>query len=74
MPRHSISENLTSMDIGHTIRSFTVEPLRDPVPPLRVEPEPAIELERELALELEGSSAAAPFASLIAPSLMRRLG
>ena len=73
MPRHSISENLASMDIGHTIRSFTVEPLRDPVPPRRVEPEPAIELERELALELEGSSAA-PFASLIAPTLMRRLG
>ena len=69
MPRHSISENLTSMDIGHTIRSYTVEPLRDPVPPRRVEPEPAIELERELVLELEGSSAAAPFASLIAPSL-----
>jgi hypothetical protein len=74
MPGHSISGNLTAMDIGHTIRSYTVEPLRDPVPPRRVEPEPAIELERELALELEGSSAAAPFASLIAPSLMRRLG
>ncbi|HEX4678136.1 MAG TPA: hypothetical protein VH210_02870 [Gaiellaceae bacterium] len=65
------------MDIGHTIRSFTIEPLRSPVPPLR-KPEPAteleIELERELALELEASPASVPFASLIAPTLMRRLG
>jgi hypothetical protein len=62
------------MNIGPTIRSFTIEPLRSPVPTVRVEPEPAIELERELALEVTAPPTDAPFASSIAPSLMRRLG
>jgi hypothetical protein len=62
------------MDIGQTIRSFTVEPLRSPVPPLRIEPEPAVALEKERAFELTAPRVDVPFDSLIPPSLSRRFG
>jgi hypothetical protein len=62
------------MDIGQTIRSFTVEPLRNPVPPLRTESELTLELEKELARKLTPPPADVPFVSPTAPSLIRRLG
>jgi hypothetical protein len=62
------------MDIGQTIRSFTVEPLRNPVPPRRTESESTLELEKELDPKLTPPPADVPFVSPTAPSLIRRLG
>jgi len=60
------------MDIGNTLRCFTVEPLRDPVPrptavPGRVrEPEP--KFTRTLLLDDPA------LAGVLAPTLARRIG
>ncbi len=63
------------MDIGKTIRCYTVEPLRDPIPRLSTEspaepvPSPEYGYEQHALLSSDPT-----LASLLSPVLVRRLG